>query len=122
MTIRIELAAIARTAEDVIEATRQYLAHWSPERLALIPRKCRPHWIGSPEDIEYYAGRLRAEHSRRTDEHLGVPEELVDMRDFFSRAACVLSLLHIKDGGADVTIPREVGAVDRRPPEVAGKH
>lgn len=108
MTKHIELAALSRTADDVVEVTRQYLAQWSTERLAVIPRKCRPHWIGSPEDVEYYAGRLRAEHSRRTAEFVEIPEELGEMRDFLSSAASIISLIRIKDGEADATIPREV--------------
>jgi len=60
----IELIAQAKTLDEVVAATGQYLTRWSPESLAQIPRRCRPHWIGSAEDIEMYAGQLQAESAR----------------------------------------------------------
>ena len=96
MTDPIELVAQAKSPDEVVAATGKYLSRWSAESLALIPRRCRPHWIGSPEDIEMYAGQLQTECARREASGTPVSSELELMRDFFAGAACIISLLRLR--------------------------
>ena len=97
----IELIAQAKTLDEVVAATGQYLARWSAESLALIPRRCRPHWIGSAEDIEMYAGQLQTECARREASGTPTSNELELMRDFFAGAAS--SIAAIVSGSAAAT-------------------
>ena len=89
----IELIAHAKTLDEVVAATGQYLARWSPESLAQVPRRCRPHWIGSAEDIEMYAGQLQAECARRESSGTAISNELELMRDFFAGATGIITLI-----------------------------
>jgi len=111
MTDPIDQVAQASTLEDVVEATSLYLARWNPESLAFIPRKCRPHWIGSAEDIEMYAGQLQSEYTRRKAARIHVPDELELMRDFFSSAVCTISLIRLRKNDAETTLPRMTSPV-----------
>ena len=97
----IELVAHAKTLDEVVGATGQYLARWSPESLALIPRRCRPHWIGSAEDIEMYSGQLQTECARREASGTIISSELELMRDFFAGAAGIIALIKQKVGDDD---------------------
>ena len=97
MTEPIELVAHAKTLDEVVAATWEYLSRWNPESLALVPRRCRPHWIGSAEDIEMYAGQLQTECARRETTGSPISGELELMRDFFAGAACIITLLKQKD-------------------------
>lgn len=106
----IELIAQAKTLDEIVAATGQYLARWSAESLALIPRRCRPHWIGSAEDIEMYAGQLQTECARREASGSPISDELGLMRDFFAGAAGIIALVKQKagDDAADDTWPHPV--------------
>ena len=105
MTEPIELVAQARTLDEVVAATGQYLSRWVPESLALIPRRCRPHWIGSAQDIEMYSGQLQTECARREATGTLVSNELELMRDFFAGAAGIITLIRQKkdDDDSDAT-------------------
>lgn len=111
MTDPIDLVAQAKTLDEVVEATALYLARWSPESLAFIPRKCRPHWIGSAEDIEMYAGQLQSECARRAAVGAHISDELELMRNFFSGAACIVSLIRLRQNDAEATLPRVISPV-----------
>ena len=93
MAESIELVAQAKTLDEVVAATGQYLARWSAESLAQIPRRCRPHWIGSAEDIEMYSGQLQTECARRKASGTPISSELELMRDFFAGGAGILALI-----------------------------
>ena len=97
----IELVAQAKTLDEVVAATGQYLSRWVPESLALIPRRCRPHWIGSAEDIEMYSGQLHTECARREATGTLVSNELEIMRDFFAGAAGIITLIKQKTDDDD---------------------
>ena len=97
----IELIAQAKTRDEVVAATGQYLARWSPESLAQIPRRCRPHWIGSAEDIEMYAGQLQTECVRREASGTPISSELELMRDFFAGAAGIIEQIRQNAGDED---------------------
>jgi hypothetical protein len=42
----------ATTLDEVVAIARDYLATWTPEELARLPRACRPGRLRKPEDIE----------------------------------------------------------------------
>ena len=108
----IELVAHAKTLDEVVAATGEYLSRWNPESLALVPRRCRPHWIGSAEDIEMYAGQLQTECARREATGSLISGELELMRDFFAGAACIITLMKQKDEDpAEVTLSHPVERV-----------
>jgi hypothetical protein len=113
MTEPIEQVAQARTLDEVVAATGQYLSRWNPESLALIPRRCRPHWIGSAEDIEMYAGQLQTECARREATGTAISNELELMRDFFAGAAGIITLIkqHSGDEESETTWPHPVERV-----------
>ena len=82
----------ARTATEVAFLTRDYIATWTPEELALLPEECRPGRIRDDKDIEELHGTLvdvyRA--SRATGPAL---EALQRITSFFVRASIRLSEL-----------------------------
>ena len=98
MTEPIELVAQAKTLDEVVTATGMYLARWSPESLAQIPRRCRPHWIGSAEDIEMYSGQLQTECARREASDIPISDELQLMRDFLAGATGIIALIKQNSG------------------------
>jgi hypothetical protein len=55
----------ATTVADVVRVTRDYLATWPPETLALLPAECRPGRVKSHEDIDELHASL-AEEYRQT--------------------------------------------------------
>jgi len=54
----------ARSIDEIIGVTREYLASWSREELERLPDSCRPAWVHTPQDIESWADRLLGESSR----------------------------------------------------------
>lgn len=48
----------ARTVEEILHVTRDYLASWSRDELERLPDSCRPAWVNGPQDIEAWADRL----------------------------------------------------------------
>jgi len=54
----------AHSIADVIHATAAYLASWSRDELERLPDSCRPGWVRSGQDIEFWADRLLAESAR----------------------------------------------------------
>jgi len=54
----------AKSITDVIHATAAYLASWSRDELERLPDSCRPGWVRSGQDIEFWADRLLAESAR----------------------------------------------------------
>ena len=54
----------AASVADVVRVTRDYLATWPPETLALLPPECRPGRLKSHEDIDELHARLVEEYRR----------------------------------------------------------
>lgn len=54
----------AKSVEDVVRVTCDYLAGWSRHDLERLPDTCRPAWVRGPQDIELWADRLAAEAGR----------------------------------------------------------
>ena len=42
----------ATTLDEVVAIARDYLATWTPEEIARLPRDCRPGRLREPEDVE----------------------------------------------------------------------
>ena len=58
-----DLLAAATTPEEVLNVARDYLATWTPEEIASLPRACRPpRRIKFPEEIVDYAFVLVKAH------------------------------------------------------------
>lgn len=51
----------ARTIDDLVRATSNYLKSWPREHLDRLPASCRPGWVRTGHDIEFWADRLYAE-------------------------------------------------------------
>jgi hypothetical protein len=51
----------ARSIDEVVRVTHDYLTSWSREELERLPDSCRPGRVRSPRDIEYWADRLAGE-------------------------------------------------------------
>jgi hypothetical protein len=54
----------ARTIDELVRATSDYLCSWTREELDRLPTSCRPGWVRTSHDIEYWADRLFAESAR----------------------------------------------------------
>jgi len=52
----------AQSEAQVVAATRDYLAMWTPHEMSRIPESCRPGKIGGAEDISDLAFRLTNGH------------------------------------------------------------
>jgi hypothetical protein len=54
----------AKSVEDVVRVTCDFLAGWSRQELERLPDTCRPAWVRGPQDIELWADRLADESGR----------------------------------------------------------
>ena len=82
----------AATVADVVRVTRDYLATWPPETLALLPAECRPGRLKSHEDIDELHACLADEYRRTRLE--GTPlSALQRMTSFIVRASMRLAQL-----------------------------
>ena len=52
----------AKTAAEVIAITRDYLATWSPDDIAQLPRQCRPSRMKSVDDLDSLHASLVEEY------------------------------------------------------------
>ncbi|HYC36511.1 MAG TPA: hypothetical protein VEC19_08835 [Usitatibacter sp.] len=57
-----DLLARCDSEEAIISVTREYLASWNPEELAMLPEACRPGRIRDGEDITQWAFELASAH------------------------------------------------------------
>jgi hypothetical protein len=80
------LVNAASTEEEVVSATRDYVATWTPEEIARLPDDCRPGRIRDGEDIGRWAFDLATAHCAMNVE--GDQEELLTkMLVFVTHAA-----------------------------------
>lgn len=54
----------AKSPLEVVAITRDYLASWRPDELALLPALCRPGRVKDEQDIEQLHGGLVDEYRR----------------------------------------------------------
>jgi hypothetical protein len=88
----------ANSPAEVVTIARDYLATWTPEELAHLPRDCRPGRIKSTGDIELLHVCLVEEYrrTRLSGEQLSALQRLTS---FVVRAA--LRLARLQSEGAD---------------------
>lgn len=60
MQCRYDELSRARTVDEVVKVTCDYLSTWSSDELERLPDTCRPGWVQGPQDIEAWADRLMA--------------------------------------------------------------
>jgi hypothetical protein len=79
-----DLLASASTPAEVVNVARDYLATWTPEEIARLPRACRPpRSLKFPEEIVDYAFALVKAHLDADSDSNGVTR----MATFFAEAS-----------------------------------
>lgn len=48
----------AKSIEEIVRVTSDYLRSWSADELGRLPKSCRPTWVRTHHDIEFWADRL----------------------------------------------------------------
>ena len=64
MECKYDALSAARSVEEVVSLTRDYLTSWSREELERLPDSCRPGRVSTSGDIEYWADRLADESEK----------------------------------------------------------
>jgi hypothetical protein len=77
-----QLAATS-TPEDVARVAREFVARWTPEELAQLPRSCRPGNLKFPEEVVDYAFTLVRAHV----DGQSANEAITRMATFFAEAS-----------------------------------
>ena len=86
----------AKSPNEVVAVTRDYLATWTPDELGLMPEPCRPGRVKDAQDIEHLHVHLVEEYGRN---RLG-GEALVSlqrMTSFIVRASVRIAQLRAED-------------------------
>ena len=89
----------ARSADEVLELTRDYLRSLAPEHFARLPEDCRPGPIKYDDDIDYWAYRLGQRYCAENDEPVD-GSLLHDLLDYFLHALIRLAELRRNLPGA----------------------
>lgn len=82
----------ALSEEDVIAATREFVASWHPEDLSMLPPECRPGNILGVEDIAAMAWSL-AQSRHEAGLAPAALRHLEEMRAFFGEATQRIALI-----------------------------
>lgn len=61
MECKYDQLSCAGSVDEVVRVTRDFLSTWSVEELSRLPDRCRPAWVASGEDIEFWTDRLQDE-------------------------------------------------------------
>jgi hypothetical protein len=77
----------ATTPEEVVSTARDFVASWTPQEIASLPRPCRPWKIVDADDVAAYAIQLAQEGTAETDAAAPVDK----MCAFFSSASLRVS-------------------------------
>ena len=75
----------ALTADQVVNAARDYLAQWSPSEISRMPPHLRPGKIVDAEDVNAYAFELLQQQQFAMDPRAS--PEIHEMANFFSSAS-----------------------------------
>ena len=76
----------ARSWQDLLQVTRDYIASFGPEEWATLPAHCRPDRIKGVDDLEYWRQCLADEYLRVASQPRG-NDVLRAMLGFFTAAA-----------------------------------
>ncbi len=80
-----------KTTDELLAATRDFLATFTPQHLARLPAEYRPGRIKGEDDIEYWTGRLAQMHRKARGYVDGALYD--DLLAFFIQACIKLSEL-----------------------------
>jgi hypothetical protein len=80
----LSLILASSSEEEVASSARDYIATWSPEEIAQLPKHCRPWRIRDGEDISTYAFQLTRAHCAGENEDESLLEK---MMVFFTHAS-----------------------------------
>jgi hypothetical protein len=85
----------AQNPHEVVAITRDYIASWTPQELALLPVACRPGKLRDEEDIEMLHSSLVDEYrnTRASGEELSYLQQLTS---FLVRAS--IRIAELRDG------------------------
>lgn len=86
-----DLLAAAESPEELFDVVRDYLATWTPQELASLPRQCvPPHRFALPEEIVTFTFTLVEHHLKSRGDNAS----LARLEGFFSHASrCVAKLM-----------------------------
>ena len=104
----------AKSSFEVVTITRDYLATWTPDELALLPEQCRPGRIRDEQDIDQLHVRLVEEYgrSRPSDETLAALQRITS---FIVRASVRIAQLQSEED-SPVTDDEPPRPIERRTP------
>jgi hypothetical protein len=66
MECKYQALSAARSVEEIVSVTRDYLSSWTREELERLPDSCRPGRVITSGDIEFWADRLAGESAKAT--------------------------------------------------------
>lgn len=58
MDCKYNALSSASSIEEVVSVTAEYLESWTTQELDRLPDSCRPGWVRTFHDIEFWADRL----------------------------------------------------------------
>ena len=61
MDCKYDALSRAVSVEEIVRVTSDWLQSWSSEELERLPDSCRPGWVRTYHDIEFWADRLVGE-------------------------------------------------------------
>ena len=97
-----DLLAAATTPDEVVHIARDYLATWTPEEIAALPRACRPpRIIKFPEEIVDYAFALVKAHLDAGADANGVTRMATFFAEASWRVAAAMSAAETAAAGND---------------------
>lgn len=100
MECKYEQLSSARTVDEIVRVTSDYLASWSAEELERLPDSCRPGWVQTHHDIELWADRL-VEESGKATLYLDDERKLDRMTSHFLIASVRLRQLGCAPAGSE---------------------
>ena len=56
--VKYNALSSAASIEEVVNVTSDYLGSWTAQELDRLPASCRPGWVRTHHDIEFWADRL----------------------------------------------------------------
>ena len=102
-----DLLAAATTPAEVVRVARDYLATWTPDEIAALPRSCQPPGhLKFPEEIVDYAFGLVKTHCDGVDDHPGVMRMATFFAEASWRVAAAMSAVEAAEARNDAAFER----------------
>lgn len=64
MECKYQALSAARTIDEIVRVTSEYLQSWTGDELERLPDSCRPGWVRTWQDIEYWCDKLVGESEK----------------------------------------------------------